>query len=96
MMLTNCGQWLTFVSGVYAKKNGKEFSATFKPDGGAVNVHFGTKGGLREILYCGFGFVLTRRELFDTIKSKCDLFACNQRFGRPMWPWFRPDTYSRW
>ena len=54
-------------------------------------VVFGKGGGLREVLYSGFGFVYTRREVYEKIKETSGLPDCNQRFGPPVTPWFFPE-----
>jgi hypothetical protein len=77
-----------FVCGLYAKKARREFACTFLPE--TEKVVFGKDGGLTEIRYAGFGFVLTRRELFETMKARLPLPECNQRFGKPIVPYFMP------
>ena len=81
---------LPIVSGTYAKKNGKEFSCAFQETGKPLQVHFGTEGGLIEIQYAPFGFILTRREVFEKIALMPDMKPCNQRFGKPITPYFQP------
>jgi len=54
-------------------------------------VVFGAKGGLSEILYCGFGFTLTRRVLYETMQQQLELPVCNRRFKEaPTVPYFAP------
>ena len=46
---------------------------------------------LSEILYCGFGFTLTRRVLYETMKRQLRLPVCNRRFKeKPLAPYFAP------
>jgi hypothetical protein len=52
---------------------------------------FGSRGGLIELLYCGFGFVHTRRVVYETMQRELRLPVCNQRFkGLPLTPYFAP------
>jgi hypothetical protein len=68
---------------------------------------FGNEGGLYEINYAGFGFILTKRIVFETIQKQLKLCECNQKFGLPVVPyflsmiipdgdgtWFLPEDYS--
>lgn len=81
---------LPIVCGLYSKKGKKEFACDFLP--GTPSMTFGKDGGLHEIRYAGFGFVLTRRSLYDTVKERCELKECNQRFGPAIVPWFLPEV----
>ena len=89
---------LPFVCGLYAKKSRREFAATFLQ--GTASVRFGQSGGLTEVRFCGFGFVYTRREVYDTIHRQMRLPVCNQRFGSPLVPYFAPlvlnDGQGNW
>ncbi len=77
-----------FVCGLYAKKGRREFACSFLP--GAETLKFGRDGGLHEIRYAGFGFVLTRREVYERTHADLGLPVCNERFGRSLVPWFQP------
>jgi protein-L-isoaspartate O-methyltransferase len=79
---------LPLVCGIYPKKACRQFACAFLPD--TRQVLFGTRGDLMEILYCGFGFVLTRRVVYETMQQKLGLSACNQRFQMPLVPYFTP------
>lgn len=79
---------LPLACGLYAKKSVREFACAFLP--GTPQLRFGPQGGLREILYCGFGFVLTRRTLYETMQRQLRLPLCNQRFPAPLVPYFAP------
>ncbi|MBX9583139.1 MAG: hypothetical protein K2X87_22760 [Gemmataceae bacterium] len=79
---------LPFVCGLYPKKGPREFACAFLP--GTAAVAFGTAGGLTEVRYCGFGFVLTRREVYDTVRDRLRLPTLNQRFPKPLVPYFAP------
>ena len=76
------------VCGIYAKKGRREFACDFLP--GTQSLVFGKNGGLLEIRYAGFGFMLTRCDVYDTLRSHLSLPECNQRFGPPIVPWFMP------
>jgi hypothetical protein len=82
------GHGLPLVCGLYAKKSRREFACHFLP--GTTEVLFGPDGGVIEILYCGFGFTLTRRELYETMRRQLRLPECNQRFGSLLVPYFAP------
>ncbi len=43
-----------------------------------------------EIRYCGFGFVHTRRTLYETMQRQLHLPVCNQHFQSPLVPYFGP------
>ncbi len=74
--------------GLYPKKGKREFACAFLP--GTRAVTFGKAGGLTPVLYCGFGFVYTRRDLYDAIREHAGLPELNRRFGRPRVPYFAP------
>jgi hypothetical protein len=80
---------LPLVCGICAKKGPRQFACAFLPQ--THQVVFGDRGGLIELLYCGFGFVLTRRVLYETMQRELHLPVCNQRFkGVPLVPYFMP------
>jgi hypothetical protein len=79
---------LPLVAGLYAKKSRRQFACAFLPDTRAVS--FGPRGGFLEVLYCGFGFVLTRRQVYETVQRQLGLPVCNRRFGLPLVPYFAP------
>ena len=79
---------LPLVCGLYAKKSRREFACHFLP--GTRQVLFGPNGGVIEILYGGFGFTLTRRELYETMQRQLRLPVCNQRWGSLLVPYFAP------
>ena len=84
---------LPLVCGIYAKKSRRQFACSFLPE--MSQVAFGLKGGLIEILYCGFGFVLTRRVLYETMQRQLRLPMCNQSFQTPLVPYFAPLIAGR-
>jgi len=80
---------LPLLCGIYPKKGCRQFACAFLPD--TRQVLFGSRGGLIELLYCGFGFVHTRRVVYETMQSEWRLPECNQRFkGLPLVPYFAP------
>jgi hypothetical protein len=79
---------LPLVCGLYAKKSRRELACAFLP--GTRQVLFGPNGGVIDMLYCGFGFVLTRRELYETMQRQLRLPVCNRRFKSCMVPYFAP------
>jgi hypothetical protein len=83
------GRDLPLCCGLYPKKDAKSFACHFLP--GTEKMVFGRGGGLNEVLYCGFGFVHTRKEIYERIKERIGLPDCNQRFGTAITPWFLPD-----
>jgi hypothetical protein len=84
--------------GLYPKKDRKSFASYFLPN--TANVPFGAGGTLTEIQYVGFGFVHTRRVVYERIRNHMKLGECNQRFGNTVIPYFLPevipDGNGRW
>ena len=79
---------LPVVCGIYPKKGSRVLACHVLA--GTPRLVFGRGGGLAEILYAGAGFLLTRREVYLTIQDRLALPVCNERFGRPMIPFFEP------
>jgi len=79
---------LPIVCGIYPQKGKRTFACEFAP--GTQRVTFGGEGGLLEILYAGTGFLLIRREVYSTLQTELKLPVCNERFDRPMIPFFEP------
>jgi hypothetical protein len=79
---------LPLVCGLYPQKACRQLACAFLPD--TRQVVLGDRGGLTEILYAGFGFVLTRRSLYEVMHKQLELPACNQRFGMPLVPYSTP------
>ncbi len=79
---------LPLVCGIYPKKSRRQFACSFLPQ--TRQVVFGVKGGLLEIRYCGFGFTLTRRTLYETMQRQLHLPICNRHFHAPLVPYFGP------
>jgi hypothetical protein len=79
---------LPIVCGIYPQKGKRAVACHVMP--GTPKLTFGRDGGLHEILYAGAGFLLVRREVYQTLQEKLKLPVCNERFGRPMVPFFQP------
>ena len=84
------GHQLPLMGGIYAKKSRHEFACAFLP--GTESVLFGQGGKVMAVLYAGFGFMLTRKGVYETMQQKLGLSKCNQRFGSGMVPYFAPMT----
>jgi hypothetical protein len=80
------------VCGIYPQKGRRVLACHVLP--GTEKLIFGDEGGLTEILYAGTGFLLVRREAYETIRRELQLPLCNERFGgRPMVPYFQPMSH---
>ncbi len=69
---------LPLVCGICAKKGSRQFACAFLP--ATRQVLFGKRGGLIELRYGGFGFIHTRREVYETMQRELRLPVCNQQF----------------
>ena len=89
---------LPITCGIYPKKGRRAFACNFP--GGTKQVQFGETGGLVEIPYAGAGFLHTRAEVYASVRERFRLPSCNERFGPPMIPFFRPfvipDSAGHW
>lgn len=83
---------LPIVCAVYPKKRQRALACHFRP--GTTQVTFGRGGGLVELAYAGMGFMLTRRDVYESIRVHAPLPTCNLRFGRPLVPYFQPMTFD--
>ena len=79
---------LPIVSGLYCKTTDRSFAAAFLPNTGAMQ--FGKEGKLIEVRYAGFGFMLTRRPVFDAIVHQFRLPTCNEGAENSFAPYFMP------
>ncbi|MCA9122672.1 MAG: sulfotransferase [Planctomycetaceae bacterium] len=80
------------VCGIYPQKGRRVLACHVLP--GTEKLIFGDEGGLTEILYAGTGFLLVRRNAYETIQRELQLPLCNERFGgRPMVPFFQPMSH---
>jgi hypothetical protein len=63
-------------------------------------VVFGDGGGLVEVSYAGAGFLHARRAVYEAVRERLGLSACDERFGPPMVPFFHsmvvPDGGGDW
>ena len=79
---------LPVACGIYPKKGQRELACHVLP--GTQKLVFGQEGGLVEILYAATGFLLVRRDAYEQIRRHFRLPSCNDRWGRPMVPFFSP------
>jgi hypothetical protein len=67
-------QQLPIVGGICAIKNEQRLACTtLEADSEII---FGERGGLKELLFVGSGFLFTRREVYDRIRAAFDLPVC--------------------
>jgi len=93
------GHGLPIVGAIGVKKGLRALACSVLP--GTQQVVFGKAGGLIEVLYAGAAFLLTRREVYESIAAQCALPECNQRFERPLRPYFMPmivpdEPHGQW
>jgi hypothetical protein len=74
--------------GIYPQKGKRAIASHVIP--GTTKLVFGEGGGPVELLYCGTGFLHIRREVYLTVIRQLKLPVCNERFERPMFPFFLP------
>lgn len=86
------GHGLPFVCGLGAKKGIRGLACEFLPE--TRHVTFGHDGGLLGVKYVGLAFALTRREVYDQLRTSLSLPACDQGVGPPMVSWFQPMTVT--
>lgn len=79
---------LPIACGIYPKKGQRALACNLLND--TDKVTFGKEGGLFEIAYAATGFLLTRRQVYADIERALRLPTCNQRFNRPIVPYFLP------
>ena len=84
------GHGLPLVAGLYPKKARREMACAFLRS--TQSVTLGTEGGVIEILYAGFGFAYTHRNLYDKMFAELALPVCNERFGKALVPFFAPSA----
>ena len=78
---------LPLVAAIYPKKGVRALASHLLP--GTETVQFGDSGGLLEIMYAATGFLLTHRRVYAALREQ-GLPVCNERFTRPMVPYFLP------
>lgn len=79
---------LPIICAIYAKKACRELACHLLPE--TNEIIFGDKGGLLEIMYAAAGFLLVRRKVYEDMERTLKLPSCDERFGRPMIPYFQP------
>jgi hypothetical protein len=79
---------LPLACGIYPQKGRRALASHVSP--GTERLTFGEGGGLVEIRYAAAGFLLVRREVYIKVQQRFRLPVCNERFGRPMVPYFHP------
>ena len=89
---------LPIVCGIYAQKGKRAIACHVLP--GTESMTFGKKGGVQELLYAATGFLHVRRIVYQRLQQMLSLPVCNERFGRPMIPFFAPmvvpDDEGHW
>jgi len=83
---------LPIVTGVCPKKGKQELALHVLP--GTKRMVFGKHGGLMEIKYAGTGFLYVRREVYERLQCELELPVCNERFPRPVVPFFHPLIFE--
>ena len=87
-----------FICAIYPKKGPREFACNYLA--GTEALLFGQGGGIRELLYVGFGFNLTHRSVYERVQRECGLPVCNERFREALVPFFMPmvmtDEFGPW
>jgi hypothetical protein len=79
-----------FVAAIGAKKGKRELACHVLP--GTTEIVFGPRGGLVPLRYIGCAFVVTRRALYERMRTELDLPACNKQFGEHIVPYFIPTV----
>lgn len=79
---------LPIVSAIYPRKGARAIASEALPE--TAKIAMGKGGGLIEILYAAAGFLHVRREVYETIRQRLALPTCNERFRRPLVPYFLP------
>lgn len=83
---------LPIVSAMYPQKGKRMLASHLQP--GTPQVTFGVAGGLIELLYAATGFLHVRRQVYLDIQRQLSLPICNERFGRPLLPFFLPMLHQ--
>lgn len=78
--------------GLYPQKSRRAIAAHVVP--GTHALEFGVNAELVELLYGATGFLHVRRNVYMSIQRELGLPVCNERFNRPMIPYFQPMTIS--
>lgn len=80
--------------GIYPKKGIRALACHLLPE--TQVIVFGEGGGLLEIQYAATGFLLTAAEVYLDMQRHAALPTCNQRFERPIVPYFLPMIANDW
>jgi len=83
---------LPFVAAIGAKKGKRELACHVLP--GTREIAFGPRGGLVELRYIGCAFVVTRRGLYERMRTELELPSCNEQFGEHLVPYFIPSVVA--
>jgi hypothetical protein len=81
---------LPLCCGLYVKKGGQDVTFQLLP--GDKSLVMGK--GLREVFHAGFGFMYTCREVYESIKCRCNLPDCDTAQGQPVTPYFVPELVN--
>ncbi len=73
---------------IYPQKGKRSLACHVMP--GTPRLVFGEGGGLCEVRYAATGFLHVRREVYMALLEQLSLPVCNERFARPMIPFFQP------
>jgi hypothetical protein len=79
---------LPIVCGLYAKKGPRALACQTLPGTGRID--FGPDARPFEIRYAGFGFVLTHRRVYGSVRERQALPECDAGTGRTVVPYFMP------
>jgi hypothetical protein len=80
------------VGGIYPAFNRRAFACEFFEN--TTTVRLGAQGGLLEVASLGFGFLYTRKEVYEQVARQFDLPVCNRAFNEEMLPYFLPSVES--
>lgn len=87
------GHNLPMACGLYRKKGPRDFACEFLP--GTRGLVYGPQGGLKEVRYAGFGFMHTRRIVYEAIHTQFHLPECNCVNDTPgVIPYFLPMIHT--
>lgn len=83
---------LPIVGAIYPVKNERRLACSTLPE--TKEIVFGADGGLLELEYLATGFLLTRREVYDAIRTKFKMPTCVGG-KRGMVPYFQPMVHQQ-
>jgi hypothetical protein len=79
---------LPVVAGLVPEVRAAGFACEFPP--GTESVVLGDRGGVIDLAAVGFGFTFVRREVFERVRARFALPACDAAGGPGFAPWFLP------